>query len=39
MFENIVNKEVSSEELSEIVSFIKSKQIIKLNLNNSIDIC
>ncbi len=39
MLVSVAEKEISPNELAEIIKFIKSKQAIKINLPDSIDIC
>jgi len=38
MLLDVVDKKVEAEELAEIIRFIKSKQAIKIDLPNAIDI-
>jgi hypothetical protein len=33
------NQKLTPQELAEIVTYLKSLELIKINLNNSIDIC
>lgn len=39
MLEDVADKEISSQELAEIITYLKSKQTINLDLTESISIC
>jgi anthranilate phosphoribosyltransferase len=39
MLQDVAEKKVTPEELAEIVIYLKSKQAIKIDLFDSIDIC
>jgi len=38
MLLEVVDKDVDAKELAEIITFIKSKQVIKIDIPNAIDI-